>query len=102
MLTEQDAQLTACIKSHQNPPSLSSIPSVRLARACDEWEQQVNAVEKGLEGTIPKVDAGLTVLEQQQLPPLQHKQNGSAHVGLITLPSPHSLSSDSNSSGGKS
>jgi len=75
---------------------------VRLARARDEWEQRVNAVEKGLEGTIAKVDAGLTALEQQRLPPLQHKQNGSARVGLVTPPSPRSLSSDSDSGGGKS
>jgi len=74
----------------------------RLARARDEWDQRVNAVEKGLEGTIAKVDAGLTALEQQRLTPLQHKQNGSARVGLVTPPSPRSLSSDSDSGGGKS
>ncbi|KAH9042683.1 hypothetical protein EDB85DRAFT_2107574 [Lactarius pseudohatsudake] len=72
----------------------------RLARARDEWESRVHAVEKGLEGTIAKVDAGLTALEQQRLP-FQHKQNGSAHSGLVTPPSPRSLSSDSGS-GGKS
>jgi hypothetical protein len=70
----------------------------RLARARDEWELRVHAVEKGLEGTIAKVDAGLTALEQQRLP-LQHKQNGIAHVGLVTPPSPRSLSSDSDSAG---
>ncbi|KAH9965219.1 hypothetical protein BC827DRAFT_1183018 [Russula dissimulans] len=75
---------------------------VRLARARDEWELRVNAVEKGLEGTIAKVDAGLTALEQQRLPALQHNQNGSARVGLVTPPSPRSLSSDSDSGGGKS
>jgi hypothetical protein len=68
----------------------------RLARARDEWELRVHAVEKGLEGTIAKVDAGLTVLEQQRPPP-PHKQNGSARVGLVTPPSPRSLSSDSDS-----
>jgi len=68
----------------------------RLARARDEWESRVHAVEKGLEGTIAKVDAGLTTLEQQRLPP-PHKQNGSARVGLVTPPSPRSLSSDSDS-----
>ena len=68
----------------------------RLARARDEWELRVHAVEKGLEGTIAKVDAGLTALEQQR-PPLPHKQNGSARVGLVTPPSPRSLSSDSDS-----
>ncbi|KAI0254610.1 hypothetical protein BJV78DRAFT_1338898 [Lactifluus subvellereus] len=75
----------------------------RLARARDEWESRVHAVEKGLEGTITKVDAGLTALEQQRLP-FQHKQNGNARTGLVTPPSPHSprsLSSDSES-GGKS
>ena len=72
----------------------------RLSQARDEWERRVHAVEKGLEGTIAKVDAGLTVLEQQQ-PLRQHKQNGSARVGLVTPPSPRSLSSDSDS-GGKS
>ncbi|KAH9072878.1 hypothetical protein EDB83DRAFT_2568673 [Lactarius deliciosus] len=72
----------------------------RLARARDEWESRVHAVEKGLEGTIAKVDAGLTALEQQRLP-FQHKQNGSARSGLVTPPSPRSLSSDSGS-GGKS
>ena len=70
----------------------------RLARARDEWESRVNAVEKGLEGTIAKVDAGFTALEQQRLP-LPHKQNGNAHVGLVTPPSPRSLSSDSDSAG---
>jgi hypothetical protein len=72
----------------------------RLSRARDEWESRVHAVEKGLEGTIAKVDAGLTALEQQRLP-FQHKQNGSARSGLVTPPSPRSLSSDSGS-GGKS
>ena len=70
----------------------------RLARARDEWESRVHAVEKGLEGTIAKVDAGFTALEQQRLP-LQHKPNGSARVGLVTPPSPRSLSSDSDSAG---
>ena len=73
----------------------------RLSQARDEWERRVHAVEKGLEGTMAKVDAGLTVLEQQQQPLRQHKQNGSARVGLVTPPSPRSLSSDSDS-GGKS
>lgn len=68
----------------------------RLARARDEWELRVHAVEKGLEGTIAKVDAGLTALDQQRPPPA-HKQNGSARVGLVTPPSPRSLSSDSDS-----
>jgi hypothetical protein len=73
----------------------------RLARARDEWELRVHAVEKGLEGTIARVDAGLTALEQQRLP-FPHKQNGSARSGLVTPPSPpRSLSSDSGS-GGKS
>ena len=39
-------------------------------------------------------DAGLTALEQQHLP-FQHKQNSNARSGLVTLPSPCSLSSDS-------
>ena len=69
----------------------------RLARARDEWESRVNAVEKGLEGTVAKVDAGLTALEQRQ-PPRQLKQNGSAR-GLVAPPSPRSLSSDSDSGG---
>ena len=72
----------------------------RLSQARDEWERRVHAVEKGLEGTIAKVDAGLTVLEQQQQPLRQHKQNGSARVGLVTPPSPRSLSSESDSGGG--
>ncbi|KAI0266572.1 hypothetical protein BC834DRAFT_969573 [Gloeopeniophorella convolvens] len=72
----------------------------RLARARDEWEQRVHAVEKGLEGAVAKVDAGLVAVEQQHLP-FQHKQNGSARGGLVTPPSPRSLSSDSGS-GGKS
>lgn len=72
----------------------------RLARARDEWESRVHAVEKGLEGTIAKVDAGLIAMEQQRLPH-QHKQNGGARVGLVAPPSPRSLSSDSDS-GGKS
>jgi hypothetical protein len=70
----------------------------RLARARDEWELRVHAVEKGLEGTNAKVDAGFNALEQQRLP-LQHKPNGSARVGLVTPPSPRSLSSDSDSAG---
>ncbi|KAH9975375.1 hypothetical protein BGW80DRAFT_95026 [Lactifluus volemus] len=75
----------------------------RLARAREEWESRVHAVEKGLEGTMAKVDAGLSALEQHRLP-FQHKQNGNARSGLVTPPSPHSprsLSSDSES-GGKS
>ena len=68
----------------------------RLARARDEWELRVHAVEKGLEGTIAKVDAGLTALEQQRPPP-PLKQNGNARVGLVAPPSPRSLSSDSDS-----
>lgn len=72
----------------------------RLSRARDEWESRVHAIEKGLEGTVARVDAGLTALEQQRLP-FPHKQNGSARSGLVTPPSPRSLSSDSGS-GGKS
>ena len=56
---------------------------VRLARACDECELHVNAIEKGPEGTIAKVNAGFTTLEQQRLP-LPHKQNGNTHIGLVT------------------
>jgi hypothetical protein len=70
----------------------------RLARARDEWELCVHAVEKGLEGTTARVDAGFTALEQQRLP-LQHKPNGSAHVGLVAPPSPRSLSLDSDYAG---
>src|SRR6266478_10191768 len=36
----------------------------RLARARDGWEMCVHAIEKGLEGTTAKVDAGLTILTQ--------------------------------------
>ena len=53
-------------------------------------------IEKGLEGTIAKVDAGLTALEQQHLP-FRHKRNSNACSELVTPPSPCSLSLDSGS-----
>jgi hypothetical protein len=49
---------------------------------------RVHAIEKGLEGTITKVDTGLATSEATALPiPLEHEQNGSTSVGPVTPPS---------------
>ncbi|KIM79867.1 hypothetical protein PILCRDRAFT_823052 [Piloderma croceum F 1598] len=83
----------------------------RLASAREEWESKVKSVETNLGTTAAKFDAGLAslaVLQRQQ----QHAQalglgNGeivkggfhgssSGRGGLVTPPSPRSLSADSN------
>jgi len=70
----------------------------RLKRAKDEFEIRVRTVEEGFGKTTSKVDSGLAILaafqaEHQSLP----KPNGSAKMngsgGLVTPPSPRSLSS---------
>ncbi|KAI0314557.1 hypothetical protein OF83DRAFT_1174648 [Amylostereum chailletii] len=65
----------------------------RLSKAHDEWESRVRATEEGLTSAVAKVDAGLSTLKQHQA--YEHALNGSARTGLVTPPSPRSLSSDS-------
>lgn len=76
----------------------------RLASAREEWELKVKAVESNLGSTAAKFDAGLAAL------PLLQRQQGSKlrfglsdadghksfYGGLVTPPSPRSLSADSN------
>ena len=77
----------------------------RLSRAREEWEARVRAVENGLGSAVGRVDAGVATLAAIQTQVLQQQQrqqktvsNGDARHGLVTPPSPRSLSSDSNSS----
>ncbi|KAI0067017.1 hypothetical protein BV25DRAFT_1820172 [Artomyces pyxidatus] len=68
----------------------------RLSKARDEWETRMLAAEERVGAAVSKVDAGLSSFEQQNA--YQPKQNGNARLGgLVTPPSPRSLSSDSGS-----
>ncbi|THH16715.1 hypothetical protein EW146_g3966 [Bondarzewia mesenterica] len=64
----------------------------RVGKAREEWEARVHAVEEGMSGSVAKVEASLAIMQQYQV-----KQNGSARngVGLVTPPSPRSISSNS-------
>jgi hypothetical protein len=66
----------------------------RLSRAREEWESKFKAVELGLGSAVAKVDAGLASINSSQTQ--RHLPNGDAKHGLVTPPSPRSLSSDSN------
>ncbi|KAI0031846.1 hypothetical protein K488DRAFT_51159 [Vararia minispora EC-137] len=64
---------------------------VRLARAHEEWEARIRTSDESLKSTVAKIDAGLANIKQHQL-----NFNGNARTsGLVTPPSPRSLSSDS-------
>lgn len=70
----------------------------RLRRAREEWEARIRTMETGLESTKSKVESSLASLASFQVG--QHQANGHAKpsnngAGLITPPSPRSLSSDS-------
>lgn len=66
----------------------------RLRRAKEEWEARVRQVETGLESTVTKVDSGLASIASFQVQ--QHQApNGHAKLGLVTPPSPRSLSAES-------
>ncbi|KAI0689165.1 hypothetical protein BC835DRAFT_1283558 [Cytidiella melzeri] len=70
----------------------------RLRRAKDEWESRIRAVEHGLESTNSKVDTGIASLSS--FPAVHRPQlNGHAKLnssgGLVTPPSPRSLSAES-------
>ncbi|PCH39624.1 hypothetical protein WOLCODRAFT_110944 [Wolfiporia cocos MD-104 SS10] len=66
----------------------------RLRRAREEWESRMRAVEDGVGSAVSKLESGLVTLASFQA---QHPPNGSARVsgGLVTPPSPRSLSADS-------
>ncbi|KAI0937681.1 hypothetical protein AcV7_003649 [Taiwanofungus camphoratus] len=68
----------------------------RLRRAREEWEVRVRAVEEGLGNAVSKVETGLSVLQTLQF---QAQANGNARMnssgGLVTPPSPRSLSAES-------
>lgn len=67
----------------------------RLNKAREEWEKRVTGVEEGVTRVGDKVEKAVASLVQQQQQ--QATQNGNARpeVGLVTPPSPRSLSSDS-------
>ncbi|KAI0051381.1 hypothetical protein FA95DRAFT_1676087 [Auriscalpium vulgare] len=69
----------------------------RLSKARDEWESRVHSVEEGLGAAVAKVDASLSSFEQQRAFQLKQNGNGRLGGGLVTPPSPRSLSSDSSS-----
>ncbi|KAF9463266.1 hypothetical protein BDZ94DRAFT_1259519 [Collybia nuda] len=69
----------------------------RLNQAREEWENKVRTMDTGLE-RLATLQSAASAFQQQH----QHQQhpmmNGDAmkHIGLVTPPSPRSLSSDSN------
>lgn len=69
----------------------------RLRRARDEWELRVRGLEDGVGNAVSKLESGLSVLsafqgqQHQQLPNGSFKHSG----GLVTPPSPRSLSAES-------
>ncbi|OCH86578.1 hypothetical protein OBBRIDRAFT_761124 [Obba rivulosa] len=70
----------------------------RLRRAKEEWESRVRVVEEGLGRTVSKVESGLAAISTLQAAQQAHQPNGHAKMlggGLVTPPSPRSLSSDS-------
>ncbi|GJE86722.1 FHA and PRK00409 domain-containing protein [Phanerochaete sordida] len=66
----------------------------RLRKAKEDWELQMKKMETSLESTSAKVDSGLASFASFQV---QHHQapNGHAKLGLVTPPSPRSLSAES-------
>ncbi|CCM06360.1 uncharacterized protein FIBRA_08617 [Fibroporia radiculosa] len=71
----------------------------RLRRAKEEWELRVRAVEEGFGQTTSKVEASLVTLAAMQAQHFQPQPNGTAKLshsgGLVTPPSPRSLSAES-------
>jgi hypothetical protein len=75
---------------------------VRLAKAHDDWEARVRTNEESISSAVAKVDTGLASLKQQQHSLETSFTNGSARTGgLVTPPSPRSVSSDSGSGSNK-
>jgi hypothetical protein len=69
-----------------------SVEKDRLRRARDEWELKTKTIEDGI---LARVESRLSVIQQRDGHPFM---NGSAKPngqGLVTPPSPRSLSSDS-------
>ncbi|EMD31989.1 hypothetical protein CERSUDRAFT_144523 [Gelatoporia subvermispora B] len=69
----------------------------RLRRAKEEWEARVRVVEESFGRAVSKVESGLSTLSTLQAAQ-QHQPNGNAKIhggGLVTPPSPRSLSADS-------
>ncbi|EIN08947.1 hypothetical protein PUNSTDRAFT_52392 [Punctularia strigosozonata HHB-11173 SS5] len=75
----------------------------RLRKAREEWEARLQAVEQGVDGVAKKVEDGLAEAEAKVRATLSIAHHlgangdakGSSH-GLVTPPSPRSLSADSN------
>ncbi|GBE87730.1 predicted protein [Sparassis crispa] len=75
----------------------------RLRRAKEEWELRVRSVEEGLGSAVTKMESGLTSLASfqahYQLLQRHPLTNGNAKIngsgGLVTPPSPRSLSAES-------
>lgn len=65
----------------------------RLRRAKEEWETRMRQVETSLETTSAKLDSGLASIASLQVQ--HHAPNGHAKLGLVTPPSPRSLSAES-------
>ncbi|EPS95292.1 hypothetical protein FOMPIDRAFT_1025852 [Fomitopsis schrenkii] len=70
----------------------------RLRRARDEWESRMRGLEDGFGSTVSKLESGLAVLSTFQ--GQQHQQTlSNGHLkhsgGLVTPPSPRSLSAES-------
>ncbi|KAI8986822.1 hypothetical protein BD414DRAFT_515051 [Trametes punicea] len=71
----------------------------RLRRAKEEWESRMRAAEETISGAASKVESGLLALASFQAQHQQGLMNGNAKPhssgGLVTPPSPRSLSADS-------
>ncbi|KAI0360813.1 hypothetical protein OH77DRAFT_1393258 [Trametes cingulata] len=71
----------------------------RLRRAKEEWESRMRAAEETISGAAAKVESGLLSLASFQAQQQQSLMNGNAKPrssgGLVTPPSPRSLSAES-------
>jgi len=69
-----------------------SVEKDRLRRARDEWESKTKTIEDGI---LARVESRLSVIQQRDGHPFMNGSAKSNGQGLVTPPSPRSLSSDS-------
>jgi len=69
-----------------------SVEKDRLRRARDEWELKTKTIEDGI---LARVESRLSLIQQRDNHPFMNGSAKSNGQGLVTPPSPRSLSSDS-------